>query len=297
MAVEIRGLVAALLTPRRADGTVDIEGVERNADFVLSNGATGVAPCGGTGEYFDIPIPDRERMLEALVPIVRGRGQLVAGVGAARLDDSARLAHHALSAGADAVLLPPPHFFHYGQPELSQFFRAAAAAIGGPTLIYNLAGFLSPISPSTVAGLLRDEPQIVGVKDSKGTLEMLGHITARKIPGSRLQGHDTQLASSLRAGLADGAISGPAGVVPDVMAPLFDHDGDSPEFSAAEGHIDEFLQRLQALPYPWVLKWAAGCRGLGRARLPFPPGRDHREARKQFEAWFEAWLARATSGE
>ncbi|MDE0100870.1 MAG: dihydrodipicolinate synthase family protein [Bryobacterales bacterium] len=291
METPIRGLYAALLTHRSRDGSVDFGAIERNAEFALSNGAVGLVPCGGTGEYFDLSIAERQELVEVLVPVVRGRASLVAGVGAAKLEESAKLAHHALAAGADAVLLPPPHFFRYGQPELRQFFREAAAAIGGPTLVYNLAGFVSPISPSTAADLLRDEEYIVGIKDSSGTLAMLRQVTRERIPCARLQGHDKRLAESLQEGFADGAISGPAGVVPEALAPLFEDPTGGPRFTTAAKRLEEFLRRLQGLPYPWVLKWAASLRGWGRATMPFPLSQGHIQDRKEFESWFEQWLA------
>ena len=291
METPIRGLYAALLTHRNPDGSVDVGAIERNAEFALSNGAVGLVPCGGTGEYFDMSIAERQELVDALVPVVRGRASLVAGVGAAKLEESAKLAQHALAAGADAVLLPPPHFFRYGQPELRHFFREAATAIGGPTLVYNLAGFVSPISPSTAAALLKDEEHIVGIKDSSGTLAMLRQVTRERISGARLQGHDMRLAESLQEGFADGAISGPAGVVPEVLAPLFEDPAGGPRFNTAAKRLDEFLRRLQRLPYPWVLKWAASQRGWGRATMPFPLSQGHTQERRDFESWFEEWLA------
>ena len=289
----LRGLLAALLTHRKAggEGYVDFGALERNADFALSNGADGIVPCGGTGEYFALSARQREEIFEVLAPVVHGRGHLIAGIGSARLEESVRLARHAFANGANAVLLPPPHFFRYGQAELAQFYREAAAAIGGPMLIYNLAGFVSPVSPATAVNLLQTEEHIVGLKDSSGDLSMLRLIEKKRIPCVGFQGHDMRLAESIRENLADGAISGPASVVPEALAPLLESPIDSPPFMAAATRLDEFLDRLQRLPYPWVLKWAASLRGFGNASLPFPLGHEHIEAKRQFESWFERWLA------
>ncbi len=292
MPSNIRGLMAALLTPRSPSGQLDRDGLLSAADFALSRGASGVVPCGGTGEYFDISVEQRKEIVELLAPAVRGRGTLVAGVGSASLSDSVDLARHALQAGAAAVLLPPPHFYRYGDAELLQYFREAARAIAGPVLLYNLAGFVSPIGEAVAAELLDSEAHIVGIKDSSGELGILRRLTFDGTDCTRIQGHDARLPDSIREGLLDGAISGPAGVVPELSAALFDTFGDDRAFSEAAAFNREFLDRFASFPYPWALKWIAEWRNACRPSLPFPLGPEQERSRAAFREWFGAWLAR-----
>ena len=293
MATAIRGLLAALLTCRKSGGEVDLASLERNAAFCLDRGARGVVPCGGTGEYFDLSLRQRREMLEALAPMTRGRGLLVAGVGAAHADDSLELAQHAFAHGADAVLLPCPYFYRYRESDLLAFFRHAARDIPGPVLLYNLAGFVTPIPDTVALELLRAEPNIVGIKDSSGRLDLLQAIT-RDGPAScvRIQGHDARLAESLREGLLDAAISGPAGVIPEAAAALFKLGADSDAFDQVRILFEEFLGHLEQHPYPWALKWAAEARGLGPARLPFPLDPELERSRQRYRTWFGEWLNR-----
>ena len=287
--------MAALPTPRSLDGSVDLDGLTRVADFALSHGVCGIVPCGGTGEYFDIPLRDRQAILEILLPVADGRGLVIAGVGAGTLRDSIRLAEHALYAGADAVLLPPPHFYRYADNELLQFFREAARGIGGPTLLYNLAAFISPIREEVAAELIASEPNIVGIKDSSGTLDILRRLTREGIPAVRIQGHDLRLAESFREGLLDGAISGPASVVPELSAAMFETFGNEEAFATAAAFYADFIGQIDRFPYPWALKWIAEWRGLGPARLPFPLNRQQEVAAETFHAWFEEWRGRLDS--
>ncbi len=287
--------MAALPTPRALDGSVNLDSLTRIADFALSRGARGIVPCGGTGEYFDIALRDRQEILKVLLPVARGRGRVIAGVGAATLRDSIRLADHALREGAEAVLLPPPHFYRYGDSELLQFFREAARGIGGPTLLYNLAAFMSPIGEDIAAELIASEPHLVGIKDSSGTLDILRRITKEKIPAIRIQGHDIRLAESLREGLIDGAISGPASVVPELSVSMFETFGDEKAFETATAFYLEFIRQIERFPYPWALKWIAEWRGLGSASLPFPLNRQQEIDSAGFRAWFEEWHGRLQS--
>ena len=288
--------MAALPTPRSPDGEVDLDALERNADFALSRGVRGIVPCGGTGEYFDVSPEQRQEIVERLVGVTRGRCPLVVGVGAARISVSVRLARHALGAGAAAVLLPSPHFYHYGDTELLQFFREAAQTIGGPVLLYNLPGFVSPIRVGVVTELLRSERCIVGIKDSSGTLDILRRLTQEKLACTRIQGHDARLAESLREGLLDCAISGPASVVPEMSAALFESFGDEAAFARASRFNDEFLQQFMRFPYPWALKWIAAWRGIGSPSLPFTLSPEQETAKRAFHEWFDGWLARLQEG-
>ena len=290
MPAKLSGFAAALFTPRRQDGTVDLAALERNADWVISQGASGIVPCGGTGEYSDLTLAQRKEIVEQLGSVSRARAQLVVGVGSGSLRDSVGLAQHALHGGADAVLLPPPHFYRYESRDLAPFFRAAARAIDGPTMLYNLAGFVSPLDAGLVAELVDGETHIIGIKDSSGGLEILQRLTRAGTPCIRVQGHDAWLAQSLRLGLADAAISGPASVVPEAIRGVFETFGDEDAFSAAATHFEQFLQQLQRFPYPWAIKWAAQHRGLDPVTFPVPLSAEREQDRQSFLSWFEAWL-------
>ena len=290
MPTMLHGCAAALLTPRREDGSIDHEALERNTEFVFARGVSAVVPCGGTGEYFDLTLAQRREIVKHLVPVARGRGKLIVGIGSGSLRESASLARHALETGADAVLLPAPHFYRYTTRDLLQFFRDAARAIDGPTMLYNLAGFVSPLDADLISELVGTETHIIGVKDSSGGLEILRRLTQDGISSVRVQGHDKWLADSLRQGLADAAISGPAGVIPEAIEAVFHSFGDEAAFSAATSHFEQFLQQLERFPYPWAIKWAAQHRGLGPVSLPIPLSAEREKERAAFLSWFAAWL-------
>lgn len=290
MPAKLGGFAAALHTPRRDDGSIDFAALARNTDWVISQGASGVVPCGGTGEYSDLTLAQRKEIVEHLAWVPKAKAKLVVGIGSGSLRDSVGLAHHALHSGADAVLLPPPHFYRYGASDLLPFFRAAARAIGGPTMLYNLAGFVSPLDADLVAELIGTEKHVIGIKDSSGGLEILRRLSEAGIPCVRVQGHDGWLADSLRQGLADAAISGPASVVPEAMRAVFETFGNEDAFSASVTHFEQFLQQLLRFPYPWVIKWAAQFRGLDPVTFPIPLSAERDQDRQAFMAWFETWL-------
>ena len=294
MEIPIRGPLAALLTPRRPTGEVDLDALERNIELVLDKGGTGLVMTGGTGEYFDLSLEQRKAVCERAAAVNAKRGVLVASTGAARLEDVSDLARQALYAGADVILLPAPHFYRYQQTDLEAFYRAAAREIDGPVLIYNLAGFVSPLEADTIVRLIEKVPNLVGVKDSSGSLESLEKLSAADFQSCRILGNDNVLVEALRKNLIDAVISGPASVVPEAAVGLFDADSaaDRERFDRLAALFEEALARFERLPYPWALKTVAEARGLFPAQLPFPPGADREAQLEELAAWFEGWLPR-----
>ena len=294
MKPDLSGAVAALLTPRFADGSIDQEGVERNLELVFSSGATGVVVCGGTGEYFDLSIDQRKLLFQQVVDAVRGRGKVICANGGARLADAVEVAEHALAIGCEALLLPPPHFFRYQQVDLQDFYREAAKRIKGPILIYNLAGFTSPLEPETTVGLLESVDNLVGVKDSSGSLATLELLQERDdLDVCRILGNDKVLVEALRRKLIDAVISGPAGIVPEIVTALFATVGrPGGKFERLGELFDEAIRRLDEMPYPYALKLLAEKRDLFKAQLPFPRGKTRTKQSEDLEDWFEDWRER-----
>ena len=290
-----QGPVAALLTPRTASGGVDLDAFEQLAEFVFAAGATGVAVAGGTGEYAGLSVEDRRRMQQTAVSAAAGRGAVIACPGAADFSTSVALAEHALGCGCQAVLLPPPHFYSYSQDDLESFYRQAAQSIGGPILLYNLAAFTTPIGVELALRLIESVPNIVGVKDSSGNLEMLEALTNRpELEACRILGHDQVFVEGLRRSLLDAIISGPAGVVPELSTALFEsfEKNDRVRFEGLASLFDELVEKFGELPYPWMPLWIAEWRELFPARFPLPPSAARLAQGQALELWFRHWCER-----
>ena len=292
------GPLAAVLTPREQSGALHLTGLDANLEFGVERGVKGFVTAGGTGEYPDLSAAQRRMLAERAVATLRKRAWLIASCGAMRLDETVELASHAMSVGADAILLPPPHFYRYGQADLEDFYRAAAARISAPILVYNLAGFTSPIHANVIVRLIETVPNIVGVKDSSGKLDALTMLTEQPALGAnRILGNDLVLVDAIERKLIDGVISGPTSVIPEVTVALFDSAtaGDTQRFQLAAGLFREALGWLERLPYPWALKVIAEERGLFSARLPFESGEARGRELEEFREWFRAWMGRVAS--
>lgn len=294
MSKHFDGPLAALLTPRTASGAVDLDAFERLAGFVFDQGVRGVAVTGGTGEYPALSVEDRQQLHQRAVAAAQGKGSVIVCPGAADFTTTVALSEHALASGCAAVLLPPPHFYSYSEDDLETFYREVVGSIQGPMLLYNLAAFTTAISTPLAVRLIESAPNIIGVKDSSGNLEMLEALTSRpELEACRILGHDRVLAEGLRRGLLDAIISGPASVVPELVVALFDSfEHDRERFERLAPLFGELVERFGELPYPWLPQWIAEWRGLFAARFPLPLSEARAAQGRELEAWFANWCER-----
>jgi 4-hydroxy-tetrahydrodipicolinate synthase len=287
------GVSAAVLTPRLADGHVDVPSLRKLLAFLLNKGVSSFALNGATGE-FCITTPAQLRTLLVTAKETAGdSAQFLCGIGAADSALSLVFARIAQDAGVKGLLLPMPYFFPYQQDDLEQFCRCIAASVSIPVLLYNLPQFTSGLQKETVRTLISEVPNIVGIKDSSGSLEILRHLTEQGVDACRIVGDDSVLSAALSAEVCDGVISGVACVVPELILGLYAREKhlESAEFATYAQVLDQFVEQLSAFPTPWGLKWIAQARGILEPTFPLPLSAARVAQGKRLEVWFQSWFS------
>lgn len=286
------GPFAALLTPRRSSGEIDEKSFISNLELALSQGMKGVCICGATGEYVHTAWEEKARLIKLAAQYVKGRGCLLYCAGGSGLIESVAEACYALEMEAAAVLLPPPYFYRYDQDDLAAFYREAARQIPGPVLLYNLPLFTNEIEEHTALRLIEQVPNIIGIKDSSGSLKIVESLSTQESAGAyRLVGNDRVLSLALEQEICDGAISGVAGVLPELIAALFASHATHHQtlFQRTGKALNELLMMLDNFPAPWGLKLMAEARGLGTAFFPLPLSETRSKQVSEFQSWFDGW--------
>ena len=289
------GVYAAVLTPRSNTGDFDEAGFARLLEWLIDKGVDGFAINGATGEFTRTTEDEFGRLMRVASQVLEGRVPFVAGVGSASVEGCVRLAGTAERAGAEALLLPMPWFFRYSQPDLKAFCRAVANAVETPVLLYNLPQFAGGLEPRATAELIGECRQIVGIKDSSGSLETVRLLTKQKIAARRLIGNDAVLATAIVESVLDGVVSGVACVLPELIAQLYRvgmRGTACAEFHELAATLAEVVARLDVLPTPWGLKVLAEARGLAPASYPMPLARERGAERDALLHWFAANRAR-----
>jgi 4-hydroxy-tetrahydrodipicolinate synthase len=289
--VEISGVFAALLTPRNAEGSIDVPALRKLIQFLTNSGISLFAVNGATGEFCLTSPAELRTMLSTVRAAGEGKARILCGVGGAGAAQSIELARVAESEQVEGLLLPMPDFYPYAQEDLDLFCRTVAVATRLPVLLYNLPQFTSGLDKETVRNLVTEVPNIVGIKDSSGSLEILRYLTQQGAQACRIVGADAVLAPALREGICDGVVSGIAGVVPEAILALYArrHQIKSEGFALAARHIEEFVEHMNVFPFPWGLKWVAEARGILQATFSLPVTQHRLEQRQQLVAWFAAW--------
>src|SRR3979409_362537 len=177
MAREIGRLLTAMVTPFKADESVDYAAAEKLAALLVADGSDGVVVAGTTGEA---PALSDDEKIELVKTVKKAlpRHTVVAGTGTNATHHSVKLSEKAMKAGADALLAVVPYYNKPPQEGMYQHFKAISEV--GPTIMYNIQA-RSAVN-MTAATTLRcaELPGIIGVKEASGDLDQIGLICAEK---------------------------------------------------------------------------------------------------------------------
>lgn len=275
------GVVAAMLTPCRAPGTVDPQGTTRLARVLVEQGCHGLFVLGSTGE---LPLLDEDDRAALLVAAREGAGpnaRLYAGVSGTGVCQTIRYARLAAEAGADVAMIMAPFFLKFDQVELEAYVRAIADASPIPVGIYHHLRMPSVFEPATVARLA-GHPNLVTMKDTSADLDRMRKLI-RGTAGQGLalfQGSEPLILPSLEAG-AHGCVSALANVAPRWHRELLDawSRGDREAAKQAQQRITHLagLFRLEPVGrsfahFAYVLRYAAQAQGWIESICGMTPG-------------------------
>jgi 4-hydroxy-tetrahydrodipicolinate synthase len=272
------------VTPRGKNGDVDFGATFELLDHLARGGAEGVALFAAEGEYPAFTTVDRARLCKLAVK--RSRLPVLAGVSSASLDDSLELARAATDAGADALLLAPPHFFEYDQDDIRAFYYEFAETVGNdpPVLLYAVKG-ASAISGETAADLMASGlfAGIVCPGEVDGEFRALSET-------GLLLGSD----AALMEGYAGGVVSGAACAAPEVVAALHRAQcaGDAGKVEHWRGCLRELLAWAARFPQPTLWKTATELRGLKTGPVAAALSARKQRELAEFREWFRCWMPR-----
>lgn len=140
----LEGIVPILVTPFDERGRIDLESLASLVEFNIDAGVQALGVALGS-EVFKLTESERQKLVRAVVCSVRGRVPVVVNAGAAGTDLAVRYSISAEKAGADVLMIYPPHFMPTGTEEILEFFVSVNAAVGIPIMLQDIPQ--APISP------------------------------------------------------------------------------------------------------------------------------------------------------
>lgn len=270
-----QGSMVAMVTPMQPDGAVDHEALARLVEFHVENGTDAIVAVGTTGESATLDEAEHLDVIRRIVKLAKGRFPVIAGTGANSTHEAIELTQGAMEAGADACLLVTPYYNKPTQEGLYQHFKAIAAAVAIPQILYNVPGRTAcDMLPETVERLA-PIPNIVGIKEATGNVDRAREILQRC--GDRLDVYSGDDATAMELILAGGKgdISVTANVVPKSMHEMcaVALRGDRAAAEVINNRLALLHKNLFLESNPIPVKWALTEMGMiaPGIRLPMTP--------------------------
>lgn len=238
MNAPLSGIIPPLVTPLLDDDVLDVEGLNRLIEHLISGGVHALFVLGTTGEAQSLSYKLRVEMIKNTCRITKGRLPVLVCISDTSIVESVNLARIAADNGADAVVSAPPYYFAAGQPELIEFYENLTPQLPLPLFLYNMPTHTKVnFAPATIQRIAED-PRVIGFKDSSANavyFQSVMYAMKERQDFSMLVGPEEIMAESVLLG-AHGGVNGGANMFPELYVELY---------NAAKNTNLEELKRLQ----------------------------------------------------
>lgn len=172
-----KGAGVAIVTPFKENREVDYEKLGELIEFQISNGTDSIIICGTTGEASTLTHEEHLECIEYTVKKVNKRIPVIAGTGSNCTDTAIYLSKEAESHGVDGLLVVTPYYNKATQKGLIGHYTAIANSVSLPIIMYNVPGRTGcNMLPQTVATLVKNVDNIVGIKEASGNVAQVAEI-------------------------------------------------------------------------------------------------------------------------
>ena len=290
------GVFTALATPFLPDGKIDFPALARLTDAQLAAGVDGVVLLGTTAETPTLSTEEKKQILDCCVPRLQGHCKIIIGTGTNCTASTVENTRAVLAYKPDAVLVVTPYYNKPNPSGLVAHYQAVSA-VGLPIILYHIPGRTGLKLPAPVlAELLREVPQIVGIKESDYDP---AHVmnTAVNYAGKLdyLCGNDDLFPQYLAINSA-GIISAAANVFAPAFVKIYNlfKAGKSSESFELFAQISPLIKACYLETNPTCIKYMLAKLGFGTAtaRLPLGPISDEHQAHidELFKTVDPAWV-------
>jgi 4-hydroxy-tetrahydrodipicolinate synthase len=263
------------VTPFRSDGSLDEVALRALIRRQIEGGIDFLVPCGTTGESPTLTREEHLRVVSVTVEEAGGAVPVLAGAGGYNTAEVIHLAKEVEALGADGLLSVTPYYNKPTQEGLYQHYRAIAAAVHIPVVVYNVPGRTGVnVEPATMQRIAEID-NIYGVKEASGNPVQIARICSENERLVVLSGDDA-LTPAVDAVGGSGVISVFSNVVPEGFREIWDADSPAP--------FHRYLPLMDVLfceSNPIPVKAALAAMGLCEAvwRLPLVPPQPANQAK------------------
>lgn len=175
--VDLNGIFPPISTPF-VNGKIAYEKLESNIEKWSETGLKGFVVLGSNGEYVYLSGQEKRNVVEAVVQSSPADMLIIVGSGCESTEETLRLTEDCAKMGAHAALVITP--FYYGgkmtEAALINHYTVVADGSPIPIVLYSVPKFTHISLTAGIVSLLSKHPNIIGIKDSSGDVNLLGEF-------------------------------------------------------------------------------------------------------------------------
>lgn len=266
------GAATAIVTPMRADGSIDFDSFGRLIEWQISEGIDAIVAAGTTGEGSTLSDEEHKSVVEFAVKTAAKRVPVIAGTGSNDIAYAKELTKFACDAGADAMLVVTPYYNKATQNGLIKSFTEIADISTKPVILYNVPSRTGcNIQPKTCA-ILAEHPNIAAIKEASGNISQIAEVAA--LTQGKLDiysGNDDQIVPVMSLG-GKGVISVLSNILPKETSQICKSylSGDVKKSLFLQLKYLDLINALFAEVNPIPVKAATAKMGYGENALRLP---------------------------
>lgn len=171
------GAGVAIITPMYEDGSINFDELGRIIENQIAHHTDAIIICGTTGESATLSEEEHSAVIRYAIKKVNKRIPVIAGTGSNCTATAIKLSKEAEKDGADGLLLVTPYYNKATQKGLIAHYTAIAKAVSLPIILYNVPSRTGcNLQPETIAALVKNVKNIVGVKEASGNISQIAKV-------------------------------------------------------------------------------------------------------------------------
>ena len=223
MKLPLKGIVPPMITPLTESGELDLIGLEKLVEHLVSGGVHGIFILGTNGEGPSLSYALRKEVISKTCKYVNHRVPVLVGITDTSFEGSIDIANYSKEVGADAVVVAPPYYFPVSQAEMREYLENLIPELSLPLMMYNMPSHTKmQLSLETVKRA--KELGAIGIKDSSGDMAYFYALVEefKDSPDfSIITGTELFIPESIING-GDGAVAGGANFFPKLYVDLYE---------------------------------------------------------------------------
>ena len=172
-----KGAGVAIVTPMKENLEINYDKLDEILEEQIAGGTDAIIICGTTGESATMTEAEHMEAIRFTVERVKHRIPVIAGTGSNCTATAIELSKEAEKDGADGLLLVTPYYNKATQKGLIAHYTAVCSEVKLPAILYNVPSRTGcNIQPATLAHLVKNVDNIVGVKEASGNIGQVAEI-------------------------------------------------------------------------------------------------------------------------